>query len=97
MKKIIAEDKYGWPIEVLSESKDKEKYKNDCVEYILEHEYESFLEFLESDSSLTKEEVAEIEKCVVEDAKASKRCISLMLSLSDYHIYASAWLAGWKR
>ncbi len=73
----------------------KEKHKRDCVEYILEHEYEDFLDYLESgDSPLTEQEVEEIKESVVKNLKPSKKCISLMISVSRYHIFASAWLAG---
>jgi hypothetical protein len=72
----------------------KEMFKNDCVDYILEHEQEDFIEYLDSgDSNLTEEEIKKIKESVIYERTPSKECINLMKSLARYHIYATAWSA----
>lgn len=72
-----------------------DSYVGTCVDYILDTEFEDFLEYISSGdcSSLSDEEAKEIQENLLANKKKTDRIIGLMKKVSRNHVYAAAFLA----
>lgn len=68
-------------------------YSKNCVEYIIETEFEDFMGYIEGDAPLVEEERLELIDVVLGKKAVSDESIKTLKKLVNFHIFASAFLS----